>query len=345
MWSRRDVLGAGLAMLALPHDGLQRVGEGAPTPVTDPISTRPIPSTKEQLPGDRHRLLADVRRRRLAPVQPVMERFLALGGRVVDIVADVRPRRGRDRHDARRDPQSDPTAPPAWLATKVWTRGKQDGIARDEAVAEAPRSPSRPDADPQPRRLEDAPPTLKEWKAKAHPLHRHHPLHVGAFDDLAPIMRARQSTSCSSYSLADRAARARLLPPQQRRRGRARDASIRVGRAVRATQGQGAAFVCRGTSACTSWAQLSSNSWLPPGGDVRDSGDVEGEARRGQPRRAAWPGSDRGAAQGHRRGDVADVSCPAKRCRIGSRRSAGSAGFRPISLQQTRTCALAWTLL
>ncbi|MFN0253420.1 MAG: aldo/keto reductase [Kofleriaceae bacterium] len=127
MWSRRQVLALG-GLAALPRLGFAKDGKLATT-VSEPI-LRAIPSTGEKVPaiglGSWQTFDVDD----VAPITPVLERFLALGGRVIDsspmygkseaaigkMVAALR--------------KADPKSPAPFFATKVWTRGKSDGITQ-----------------------------------------------------------------------------------------------------------------------------------------------------------------------------------------------------------------------
>ena len=94
------------------------------------LITRPIPSTGEQLPvvglGSWQTFDTD----NIAPITPVLERFLALGGRVIDsspMYGKSEAAIGKMLAEIRK---ANPNAPAPFLATKVWTRGKDDGIAQ-----------------------------------------------------------------------------------------------------------------------------------------------------------------------------------------------------------------------
>lgn len=101
-----------------------------PTPPTATINTRPIPRTKEAIPtvGLGTWQAFDVDPAGRAPLVEVVRRFLAAGGRVIDsspmygraegVVGDVLAELG--------------AIGKPFLATKVWTRGKRDGIAEME---------------------------------------------------------------------------------------------------------------------------------------------------------------------------------------------------------------------
>jgi diketogulonate reductase-like aldo/keto reductase len=121
MWSRRGFLGAVAASLpAIAY---------AQKPMTD-LLTRPVPSTGEKLPvvgiGSWQTFDTDD----IAPITPVIERFLALGGRVID----SSPMYGKSEASIGKMlaalRKANPALPVPFLATKVWTRGKGEGIAQ-----------------------------------------------------------------------------------------------------------------------------------------------------------------------------------------------------------------------
>jgi hypothetical protein len=122
MLTRRGFLGASLAALAANR-------AHAKENMTD-LVTRPIPSTGERLPavglGSWQTFDVDDP----ATVRPVVDRFLALGGRVIDSSPMYGRAEGAIGAMLAAIRRADPKAPPAWLATKVWTRGKQEGIAQ-----------------------------------------------------------------------------------------------------------------------------------------------------------------------------------------------------------------------
>lgn len=192
-------------------------------------------------------------------VQPVVARFLALGGRVID----SSPMYGRSEAAigamlaAIR--KADPKAPAAWLATKVWTKGKREGIDQMK------RSISRLGAPKldlmQVHNLVDWKThlaTLRAWKADGTIRYvgvTHH-AHA-AFDELEQIIRTEQLDFVQlPYNVADRAAERRLLPA-------AADRGVAVlvmepfasGALFRAVKGKPLPAVARDLG-CTSWAQL-----------------------------------------------------------------------------------------
>lgn len=255
MWSRRDVLlGTAAAALAWPA----RAALAGDNVSTAPV-TRPIPSTGEQLPviglGSWQTFdVADP-----SKVQPVVARFLALGGRVMD----SSPMYGRSEAAIgamlaaiRR---ADPKAPAAWLATKVWTTGKREGIEQMKRSLERLGAPKLDLM--QVHNLVDWKTqlaTLREWKAAGtiRYLGVTHYAH-SAFGELEQIVRKEKLDFIQlPYNAADRAAEQRLLPA-------AADRGVAVlvmepfasGALFRSTKGRPLPAVARDLG-CTSWAQL-----------------------------------------------------------------------------------------
>jgi len=121
MWSRRGFLGAIAATVPM-----RALAKETSTVTTD-ILTRAIPSTGEKLPvvglGSWQTFDTDD----VAPIQPVLARFLALGGRVID----TSPMYGKSEEAIGKMlaalRKGDAALPAPFLATKVWTRGKEEG--------------------------------------------------------------------------------------------------------------------------------------------------------------------------------------------------------------------------
>jgi len=258
MWSRRDViLGAGraaaLAALAGPARALARDSMNA-APLT-----RPIPSTGEQLPAIGLGSWQTFDTDDPSKLQPVVARFLALGGRVIDsspmygrseaaigaMLAGIR--------------KADPKAPAAWLATKVWTKGKREGIEQMKRSIDrlgAPKLDLMQIHNLVDWRTQLA--TLREWKAAGtiRYLGVTHYAHA-AFEELEQILRKERIDFIQlPYNAADRDAERRLLPA-------AADRGVAVlvmepfasGALLRATRGKPLPAVARDLG-CASWAQL-----------------------------------------------------------------------------------------
>jgi aryl-alcohol dehydrogenase-like predicted oxidoreductase len=175
------------------------------------MNTRPIPKSKEPLPviglGTWQTFDVGASDAERAPLRAVLAAFFAAGGRVID----SSPMYGRAEEvtgDLRGDRQ-------AFLATKVWTTGKQKGIAEMTRSLQRMRS-ERMDL-MQIHNLIDWKthlPVLREWKAagKIRYLGITHYAH-GAFDEMEAILKTEALDFVQlPYNLADRAAERRLLP-------------------------------------------------------------------------------------------------------------------------------------
>ncbi len=223
------------------------------------IITRPIPSTGETLPaiGIGSWQTFDVQD--VAPIQPVLARFLALGGRVID----SSPMYGRSEEAIGKMLAAlrakDPKLPTPFLATKVWTRGKDDGIAQMK------RSLQRLGVTTldlmQIHNLVDWKThlaTLRAWKAAGTVryigiTHYQH----AAFDEMEHIVRTEKIDFVQlPYSVAERGAEKRLLPA-------AEEAGVAVlvmepfskGELFAKVRGKALPAVAAELG-CTSWAQL-----------------------------------------------------------------------------------------
>jgi aryl-alcohol dehydrogenase-like predicted oxidoreductase len=205
MWSRRELLRLG-ALTAIARPAF------AKEPM-NPLIARPIPSSGEHLPaiGIGSYQTFDVTD--TAAVRPVLAKFLALGGRVVD----SSPMYGRAEAaigqmlGALR--KADPATPVPWLATKVWTRGKREGIAQMTRSLEL-LGVSKLDL-MQIHNLVDWQTqlaTLREWKA-AGTIRYIGITHYGALDELERVVKQEKIDVVQlPYSIALRGAEKRLLP-------------------------------------------------------------------------------------------------------------------------------------
>lgn len=208
MWSRRGFLGALAA--ALPARALAKE-----VPVSDDLIRRPIPSTGELVPAVGLGSWQTFDTDDLAPITPVLARFLALGGRVIDsspMYGQSEAAIGKMLAALRK---ADPRTPAPFLATKVWTRGKRDGIAQMK------RSLARlgtPKLDlMQIHNLVDWKThlaTLRDWKAAG--TIRYLGITHYAQSELATMQKIIETERLDfvqlPYSLAERAAEQRLLP-------------------------------------------------------------------------------------------------------------------------------------
>ncbi len=131
-WNRREVLALAAAAAATPGlvRGLGSTAPGGAERPSAPLHERPIPSSGEKLPivGLGTYRVLDVAPEGVAALEPLLAAFVAAGARVVDtspmyarseaVLGELAARIGaRDR---------------LFLATKVWTRGREEGIRQME---------------------------------------------------------------------------------------------------------------------------------------------------------------------------------------------------------------------
>jgi diketogulonate reductase-like aldo/keto reductase len=207
---RRTFLAGSAAGVTLIAAGAHR----AAGRTASPILHRSIPSSGEKIPalGLGTWQTFDVSGDEIARVKPVLDRFLALGGRVVDsspmygdaeaaVGAILKARGGK--------------AIRPFLATKVWTTGAKQGAS--EMRRSATRFGVKTIDLMQVHNLMDWKvhlPRMREWKQAGTfryigVTHYQH----GAFDEIESIMKTEKIDSIQiPYSVVDRAAEKRLLP-------------------------------------------------------------------------------------------------------------------------------------
>lgn len=179
--------------------------------MTDGLLRRPIPSTGELLPAVGLGSWQTFDVEDVTPITPVLERFLALGGRVID----SSPMYGKSEAAIGKMLAALPKAPTPFLATKVWTEGKRAGIAQMK------RSMQRMGTTKldlmQIHNLVDWKTqlaTLRDWKAAGaiRYIGITHYAH-GAFDQIAHILKTEKLDFVQlPYSVTDRAVEKTLLP-------------------------------------------------------------------------------------------------------------------------------------
>jgi len=211
--TRRDLLRtatAALAAAALPTTARSTIAQpGGPT-----METRPIPSTGEPLPviGLGTWQTFDVGRGQAdrAPLRAVLRGLFDAGGRAID----SSPMYGRAEAVVGDLLRGTPDAARAFVATKVWTRGRAEGEA---AIAESERRMGGRLDLGQVHNLLDVEahlPTLRAWK-QAGRLRYLGITHYArsAFGELERLLRTEPLDFVQvPYSAASREAEARLLP-------------------------------------------------------------------------------------------------------------------------------------
>jgi diketogulonate reductase-like aldo/keto reductase len=211
------VIGTATAGLILPIDALR----GQAKRESSPMLTRTIPSSNEKLPViglgtwqafDVH-LTADIRKQ----LEDVLSLFVRLGGSVID---------SSPMYDRAEEVIGELTSAlgiqkKLFLATKVWTRGKQSGVESIERSMALLRT-NRIDL-MQVHNLVDVNTqlaTLREWKQQGRIRYigiTHH--ESGALSEIEKLMRSETFDFLQiNYSLMEPEAEERVLPLAQERR-------------------------------------------------------------------------------------------------------------------------------
>jgi diketogulonate reductase-like aldo/keto reductase len=223
------------------------------------LHVRPIPSSGERLPvigvGTWQTFDVGSGRAEREPLRQTLETLFAAGGSVID----SSPMYGRSEAVAGDLLGEMGTRERAFIATKVWTRGREEGIRQMQRSMQLLRT-ERIDL-MQIHNLLDWRThlaTLRGWKDEGRIRYlgiTHYT--ASAFDEMEAVMRAERLDFVQlNYSLADRAAEARLLPLAAER-----------GIAVIVNQPFGGGGLLRSLSAtplppwaaeigCASWAQV-----------------------------------------------------------------------------------------
>ena len=217
------LIGASAAGLALPIS--TRAASESPT-----MLTRTIPSSGEKLPviglGTWRAFDVDLTTDNRRQLEEVLSLFVKLGGSVIDsspmygraeeVIGELTAALGiRDKLAT-----AGPSGGGLFLATKVWTHGKENGIKSMEHSMSLLRT-KRIDL-MQVHNLVDVQThlaTLREWKQQGRIRYlgiTHH--EAGAFPDVEKIMRSEKLDFLQiNYSLMEREAEQRILPLAQER--------------------------------------------------------------------------------------------------------------------------------
>jgi aryl-alcohol dehydrogenase-like predicted oxidoreductase len=206
--TRRHLLQAGLqlgALAALPAPAFAKDSKD--------MITRKIPSTGELIPAIGIGSYSTFDVSDVSKVRPVLERFLAVGGRVIDsspMYGKAETAIGEMLAQIRK---ADAAAPAPFLATKVWTTGKREGIAQMKSsmqklgVAKLDLMQIHNLVDWKTQLA-----TLREWKA-AGTIRYIGITHYGGLAEMEAVVKAEQLDFVQlPYSIAERAAEKRLLP-------------------------------------------------------------------------------------------------------------------------------------
>jgi diketogulonate reductase-like aldo/keto reductase len=182
------------------------------------MNSRPIPKSGEQIPviglGTWQTFDVGASAEERAPLSDVLKRFFAAGARVID----SSPMYGRAEAVTGDQLAEISAIGTPFLATKVWTRGKEEGIAQMERSMQRMRA-KRVDLMQVHNLLdwETHLPVLREWK-QAGKIRYIGVTHYArsAFGDLERLIRTEKLDFVQlPYSLADREAEKRLLPAAQ----------------------------------------------------------------------------------------------------------------------------------
>lgn len=179
------------------------------------MQTRVIPSSNEPLPvvglGTYRGFDVATSSPAYKQLREVLDALFAAGGSVID----SSPMYGRAEQTTGELLSIHEPRSPAFLATKVWTRGRQEGIAQMEESLRLLRT-DRIDL-MQIHNLVDWQahlPVLREWKAEGRIRYlgiSHYT--ASAYDQVEAVLRAEQLDFLQiNYALDDRAAEARILP-------------------------------------------------------------------------------------------------------------------------------------
>ncbi|MEP4486485.1 MAG: aldo/keto reductase [Halioglobus sp.] len=136
MLDRRSILQLGAAMMAVPPLALgEAASPASATASLGPLNTRAIPSSGEQIPvigmGTSRTFDTDNDPESLAQLTEVMRLFFAAKGSIID----SSPMYGKAESRVGDVLRSMTPRPPVFAATKVWTTGKEEGIAQMQESA------------------------------------------------------------------------------------------------------------------------------------------------------------------------------------------------------------------
>jgi diketogulonate reductase-like aldo/keto reductase len=210
------LIGVSAAGLCLPVDALRAPAKSE----SAAMLTRAIPSTGEKLPviglGTWQAFDVDLTADNRRQLGDVLSLFVKLGGRVID----TSPMYGRAEDVIGELTAALGIRDKVFLATKVWTRGKENGIKSMERSMTLLRA-KKIDL-MQVHNLVDVQTqlaTLREWKSQGRIRYfgiTHY--EAGAFADVEKIMRSEKLDFVQiNYSIMEREAEDRLLPLAQER--------------------------------------------------------------------------------------------------------------------------------
>lgn len=177
------------------------------------MHTRPIPSSKEHLPiiGLGTWQTFDTSSSNYAPLEQVLKRFVALGAKVID----SSPMYGRSETAVGDIAAKIGVHKDLFIATKVWTTGRDAGVQQMQASMKALRAPKVDLM--QVHNLVDVGThlaTLRKWKDEGRIRYigiTHYT--AGAYDQVERVLRREQVDFLQiNYSVTEREAEQRILP-------------------------------------------------------------------------------------------------------------------------------------
>lgn len=221
MLDRRALLQLGATMMALPPLAF---GEAAPSvsipTATGALTTRPVPSSGEQIPvigmGTSRTFDTENDPESLAQLSQVMQLFFEAQGSVID----SSPMYGKAESRVGDVLRAMTPRPPVFAATKVWTTGKEEGIAQMQQSAQRMAVETFDlvavhNLQDWRTHLE----TLKAWKSEGKVRYIGITTsHGRSHDELLEVMRSEPLDFVQfSYNIEDRVAEQSILPLAQDR--------------------------------------------------------------------------------------------------------------------------------
>lgn len=221
MLDRRTLLQLGAGIMTLPPFAVSKSNAAAPAPTTEGgLITRPVPSSGEQLPvigmGTSRTFDTENDPQSLAQLTEVMKLFFEAQGSVID----SSPMYGKAESRVGDVLRTMTPRPPVFAATKVWTTGKEEGIAQMQKSAQRMAVDTFDliavhNLQDWRTHLE----TLKAWKSEGKVRYIGITTsHGRSHDEFLAVMRSEPIDFVQfSYNIEDRAAEQEILPTAQDR--------------------------------------------------------------------------------------------------------------------------------
>ena len=221
MLDRRTLLQLGAGIMTLPPFAVSKSNAAAPaSTATDALITRPVPSSGEQIPaigmGTSRTFDTENDPQSLAQLTEVMKLFFEAQGSVID----SSPMYGKAESRVGDVLRTMTPRPPVFAATKVWTTGKEEGIAQMQQSAQRMAVDTFDliavhNLQDWRTHLE----TLKAWKSEGKVRYIGITTsHGRSHDEFLAVMRSEPIDFVQfSYNIEDRAAEQEILPTAQDR--------------------------------------------------------------------------------------------------------------------------------